>query len=61
MINLRVKVTSENKSTSVKESLPDNYSICKENHEFIKLIEKICEDTGYNPIDEVKIFSNFEW
>jgi len=60
MIILTVRLKYEGKSFSIKEFLPDNYSICKENADFITLISKIIEESKLDGIEKCVITAKFD-
>ena len=61
MIKLRVKVVADATTYTHLEFLPDNYNVAKENLDLQKLVEKVCNDSHIEDIQDVKVTASFEW
>ena len=61
MIRVRIKIKNEDKIFTKNEYLEDGFSVCKSNPKLIAIVEKACEESHIEDIEEVKVTSYFEW
>ena len=61
MIILTIRVKGETSTFTKKEFLQDNYSVCKDNKDFEKLVEKAVKESRIEVIEDVIITAKMEW
>lgn len=61
MIKLRIKIKTDSTTFTHVEFLPDEYIISKNNEELQRLVQKICDESHFKEIQDVKLYATFEW
>lgn len=61
MIKLRIKIKSDATTFSKLEFLNDDYVVSKQNNDLQNLVQKACDDSHIEDIQDVSVTAIFEW
>jgi hypothetical protein len=61
MIVLSIKIKAENKTNVSKIFLKDDFIISKSNKDLQNLVQKACDESNFEEIDEVIVSTKFDW
>lgn len=61
MITLRIKIKSDTQTFTQVHFLPEEYIVSKQNNDLQALVQKACEDSHIEDIQDVKVTASFEW
>jgi uncharacterized protein YktB (UPF0637 family) len=61
MISLKVKIESNGNTFNFRHELPDGFVISKDNPEMQRLVQKDCDDSHLEEIEDVSVYAKFVW
>lgn len=61
MIRLRVKIESNGNTFNFRHELPDDYSLAQSNEHLQALVQKDCDDSHCEEIQDVTLYVTWEW
>lgn len=61
MINLRVKIDSNGNTFNFRHELSDDFIFAKENLELQKIVQKDCDESHQEEIQDVTLFVKWDW
>ena len=60
-MKIKIKIKGEDKEHIIKIYVSDDYPFSKANEKLKEIVKKSCEDTGFDPVEEVKLTAYLEW
>jgi hypothetical protein len=60
-MRIRIKIKGDTKKHEETLFVPDEYNFSKENKALKASVEKACDESGIEDMQEVKLFADFEW
>ncbi|MFA6201350.1 MAG: hypothetical protein WC679_13195 [Bacteroidales bacterium] len=61
MNRIKIKVKSDATTYSHTEYVSDEYAICKSNPDLVALVQKVCDQSHIEDIQDVIVTSSCEW